>query len=125
MQQAVHSTGRLPRPRFVTLAANYPKKSMSRADLYEELGIGVLTNNPAYENTCGIRMSYAIAKSGVILGKGGLRINKGPLKGRRIEPGMRKLAEHLGARVSSLRRTGSGSGPLTRPASWARCVKGR
>ena len=45
--------------------------------------------------TCAMRMSIALAKAGVVLTKGGLRIQAGPHKGRRAEPSMRKLASHL------------------------------
>jgi len=40
-------------------------------------------------------MSYALTKAGAPLTKGGLKIQAGPYKGRRIEPSMRKLADHL------------------------------
>lgn len=83
------------KPNFVKLAAMYPRKSVSQKKLYEEIGIGELAGNPAYENTCGIRMSYALTRSGLFLKRGGLRINRGPYRGKRIEPGMRKLAEQL------------------------------
>lgn len=83
------------KPPFAVLAAAYPRKATKRAVLYEELGIGELTNKPEYENTCAIRMSYGVTKAGTYLIKGGLKINKGPYRGRRIEPSMRKLAEHL------------------------------
>jgi hypothetical protein len=95
MTQPVRAKGSGFRPQFAALAAAYPRNSIQRAVLYEELGIGELTTRPEYENTCGIRMSYAVTKAGVSLLKGGLRINKGAYKGRRIEPSMRKLAEHL------------------------------
>ncbi|MCC6070945.1 T6SS effector amidase Tae4 family protein [Massilia sp. GCM10020059] len=83
------------RPTYAALEVAYPSKSMPRAQLYEELGIGELTNKAEYENTCAIRLSYAVTKAGLALRKGGLRINKGVHKGKRIEPSMRKLAEHL------------------------------
>jgi hypothetical protein len=73
------------KPTYAALEAAYPRKSLLRAQLYDELGIGELTNRPEYENTCGIRMSYAVTRAGVSLRKGGLRINQGPYK----------LAEHL------------------------------
>ena len=83
------------RPTYGALEIAYPLKSMPRAELYDELGIGELTDKREYENTCAIRLSYAVTRAGMVLRKGGLRINKGPFAGRRIEPSMRKLAEHL------------------------------
>jgi hypothetical protein len=88
--------GRARRPSFATVRQAYPTTTaVSRPQLFHELGIEALIGDFAYENTCGIRMSYALTKAGVVLTRGGLRINKGPFQGRRIEPSMRKLAEHL------------------------------
>ncbi|GGC22996.1 T6SS effector amidase Tae4 family protein [Pseudoduganella buxea] len=92
-------TARLPsrvaKPSFATLAAAYPAKSMMLPALYTELGIEALIYDPAYQNTCAIRVSYALAKAGTPLRRGGLRINRGPHKGQRIEPGMKNLSEQL------------------------------
>ncbi|MEJ7805844.1 MAG: T6SS effector amidase Tae4 family protein [Telluria sp.] len=82
-------------PKYAALESAYPAKSVTRAALFEELGIGALIDNKAYTNTCAIRMSYAVTRAGVVLRKGGLKFNKGPYKGMRIEPGMQKLAMHL------------------------------
>lgn|GEM_PF-241476 len=84
------------RPSFASLRQAYPTtNAVSRAQLFQELGIESLIGDIKYENTCGIRMSYALTKAGTPLTRGGLRINKGPFQGSRIEPSMRKLAEHL------------------------------
>lgn len=84
------------KPRYALLKDGYPTaNAVKLPELYDELGIGALTNNAAYQNTCAIRMSYALAKAGLILKKGGLRINIGPHKGKRLEPSMKKLAEQL------------------------------
>ena len=88
---AVH----VKRPSFAAMEAAYPGHAQSREDLYRELGIEALLNNAAFMNTCGIRMSYALARAGSPLHKGGLKINKGPHQGARLEPNMRKLAEQL------------------------------
>lgn len=77
---------------FATLRAAYPRKSVRRAELYAEIGIEELIDVDAYKNTCGIRMSYAFTRAGMPLQRGGLRINKGPYKGARIEASMGKLA---------------------------------
>lgn len=84
------------RPSFAAVRAVFPtRKTVTRKMLFDEIGIEALMNDAAYENTCGIRMSYALTRAGVVLRKGGLRFNKGPFTGRRIEPGMRKLSDHL------------------------------
>lgn len=85
---------RVARPSFLDVEAAYPNNLPAPA-LFDEIGIGELIGNPAYRNTCAIRMSYALTKAGVTLPRGGLRINKGPLKGKRIEAGMRRLADQL------------------------------
>lgn len=85
---------RAARPSFADLEAAYPN-SLTPAALFDEIGIGELIRDPAYRNTCAIRMSYALTQAGLTLPRGGLRINKGPFKGKRIEAGMRKLANQL------------------------------
>lgn len=88
-------TGSEMKPSFANLRAAYPRKSEKRAALYAELGFEELTDVPAYMNTCGIRMSYAFTRAGFPLQHGGLKINKGPYKGARIEASMGKLAHQL------------------------------
>jgi hypothetical protein len=89
-------TSRAHRPTFAALEAAYPATSrIEQAELFQEIGIEALTGKIAYLNTCAIRMSYGLTKAGVTLKKGGLKINIGPHKGKRIEPSMKKLAEHL------------------------------
>ncbi len=83
------------RPPFSALVAKFPRKTISRAELYSEIGIEALVDDPQYSNTCAIRMSYALAQAGVFLAKGGLKINKGAYRNRRIEPSMRKLSNYL------------------------------
>ncbi len=73
--------------------ANY----MSGADVYKEIGYDIdklMKQNPAYENTCAVRVSLALIKSGVHF-SGRLRIKDGPYKGRMIEPGAKLLADQL------------------------------
>ena len=83
------------RPSFAAVRAAYPKHSTSRVQLFQELGFDALIPNVRYENTCAIRMSYALTKAGMPLLRGGLKINKGPFAGNRIEPSMRTLADQL------------------------------
>jgi len=86
---------RAARPAFADVEAAYPNRNLSAVDLFDEIGIGALIGDPAYRNTCAIRMSYALTRAGLTLPRGGLRINKGPFKGKRIEAGMRRLADQL------------------------------
>jgi hypothetical protein len=83
------------KPTYAALEAAYPRKSMTSGALFDELGIAELKNNVNYVNTCAIRMSYALARAGVVLRKGGLKYNRGPYKGMKIDPSMQTLAAHL------------------------------
>ncbi|MCA8321920.1 T6SS effector amidase Tae4 family protein [Burkholderia cepacia] len=69
-------------------------KTVSREALFQELGWQDLIQNPSYANTCAIRISVALVKSGITL-RGGLVIQKGPHRGRRIEAGQARLAKML------------------------------
>lgn len=84
------------RPAFTRLWAAYlPNYRVERPALYTELGIQTLNDDPSFTNTCAIRVSYALAKVGLPVTKGGLKIQAGPHKGKRLEPGMRNLANYL------------------------------
>jgi hypothetical protein len=53
------------------MKANYPNASIKSETLYNTKIKGRfvdLHNNPSYENTCAVRMSYALARSGIKLG---------------------------------------------------------
>lgn len=70
---------------------------ISREALFNELGYSeedLLSKNPAYQNTCAIRMSLALLKTSVNF-QGRLLIKSGPYKGRKIEPGAKLLADQL------------------------------
>ncbi|WP_431018562.1 hypothetical protein ACQ4K0_11495 [Burkholderia cepacia] len=72
-------------------------KTVSREALFQELGWQDLIQNQSYANTCAIRISVALVKSGITL-RGGLVIQKGPHRGRRIEAGQARLAKMLASR---------------------------
>lgn len=83
------------KPPFSILSSHYPgNKTVSREALFQELGWQDLIQNPSYANTCAIRISVALVKSGITL-RGGLVIQKGPHRGRRIEAGQARLAKML------------------------------
>ena len=69
----------------------------SEQDVYKEIGYdfdGLIKQNSAYVNTCAVRMSLALIKSGVDF-VGRLKIKDGPYKGKTIEPGAKLLADQL------------------------------
>ena len=56
------------RPPFHTLERNYPRHDdIDKAQLFHEIGWDDLIDNPDYDNTCAIRMSLALIKSGVLV----------------------------------------------------------
>jgi hypothetical protein len=86
------------RPLFHALELNYPPHDrIDKAQLFQEIGWDDLIKNIAYENTCAIRMSLALIKTGVHI-PGRIAIKKGPFKGRRIEPGQVSLSKMLAMR---------------------------
>lgn len=70
---------------------------VSEEDVYKEIGYkldDLMKQDPAYLNTCAVRMSLALIKSGVdFIGR--LKIKEGPYKGKMIEPGAKLLADQL------------------------------
>lgn len=80
---------------YVELQKNYPDNDrFPRARLLDELGWHDLKTNPAYANTCAIRMSYCLIRAGILL-PGRMRIKKGVHKGKLIEPGQLALSKIL------------------------------
>jgi hypothetical protein len=77
---------------YAALRANFSSnKVLKQPDLLRTLGWDDLVGNPAYDNTCAIRMSLALIKSGKAI-PGRLRIKKGPYQGKLIEMGQRNLS---------------------------------
>lgn len=70
---------------------------VSEEDVYKEIGYDLddlIKQNPAYINTCAVRMSLALIKAGVhFIGR--LKIKDGPHRGKTIEPGAKLLADQL------------------------------
>lgn len=70
---------------------------VSAEDVYKEIGYNLndlIRQNPAYENSCAVRMSLALIKAGVSF-IGRLKIKSGPHKGKMVEPGAKLLADQL------------------------------
>ena len=75
----------------------YHANFMGAAELYKSIGYDInnLTKqNSGYANTCAVRMSLALIKSGITF-TGRLKIKDGPHKGKMIEPGAKLLADQL------------------------------
>lgn len=80
------------RPSFDIMFKSYPRrKEHLREALYESLGWPDLKANPAFRDTCAIRLSVALAGAGVAI-RGRLLIKSGPLKGKPVEPGQKALS---------------------------------
>ena len=92
------------KPAFATLRSNHQSSDRTQTarfvdseSVYKEMGYDMadlLKQTPAYENTCAVRMSLALMRSGVTI-SGRLKIKAGPLKGRSVEPGAKLLADQL------------------------------
>lgn len=91
------------KPSFTLLKNNHYSATrenssyVSEEDVYKEIGYkldDLVKQNPAYLNTCAVRMSLALLKSGVDF-VGRLKIKDGPYKGKTFEPGAKLLADQL------------------------------
>ena len=80
---------------FAQLAKHYPTVAeFSHDALFVELGWHDLIRNPAFTNTCAIRLSYCLIRAGITI-PGRIKIKAGPHKGKLIEPGQVKLSNIL------------------------------
>lgn len=83
------------RPPFMVLRSNFASnKVVKKPELFAELGWDDLIHKPEYNNTCAVRISLALVKSGVPI-RGRFIIKNGVYKGRMIEPGQSRLAKML------------------------------
>lgn len=91
------------KPRFVTLKKNhyssdkYNPNFLGAEELYRKIGHDIedlKKQNPGYVNTCAVRMSLALLKSGVSF-VGRLKVKEGPFNGEKVEPGAKLLADQL------------------------------
>lgn len=81
------------KPPFAVLMQSYPREE--RAPLYAKIGWSDVVDNPAFLDTCATRMSIALLGAGVPILDASMKLNAGPLKGRRIEPGQARLSRAL------------------------------
>lgn len=84
---------------FAVLMASYPRKhtpdhknEVDHDALLRLIGWDDLINDPAYANTCAVRVSLALIRSGVHIPDGRMAIRAGTHKGKMIEPGQARLA---------------------------------
>jgi len=82
------------KPPFHQLRQLYPRKE-SREALFADIGWSDLDANPAYWDTCAIRMSTGLLRAGVDLPGARMRAKAGTIKGRWIEPGQARLSAIL------------------------------
>jgi len=78
---------------FATMWQNYPTEDHDA--LFKALGWDSLIDNANYTNTCAIRMSVCLLRSGVSVGGNDLLIQKGPLKGKGVKTRFNELANYL------------------------------
>ena len=83
------------KPLFATLKANHMGRQYLPPQVYDAIGHPELALDPAWFNTCAIRMSVALIASGMKIhaGPARLRIKTGPHKGEQVEPSQRVLSD--------------------------------
>lgn len=82
------------KPAFASLSRHYPDVE-SREDLLKRIGWGDVLDNPAFKDTCAIRMSVGLVGAGVSIPGARMSVKAGHLKGKSIEPGQAKLSQIL------------------------------
>ena len=76
-------------------SSNDMEKNFKRPEfVYSEIGYDINKLGSAYRNTCAVRMSLALLKTGVPF-SGRLKIKAGRFKGQYIEAGAKLLADQL------------------------------
>ncbi len=84
------------KPSFAKLNESYPRREpLPREALLASIGWSDVLFNPAFLDTCALRMSLTLVGSGVTLPGARMRVKAGALKGNRIEPGQAKLSRIL------------------------------
>lgn len=87
---------KMPSVPYRVLEANFPStRKVTPEALYASIGHVEKLNIPGWENTCAVRMSVALVKSGIAIAPGTLT-SKGPLhSGSRIESRQKHLTDFL------------------------------
>ncbi len=84
----------MTRPNFDALKRVYPRTT-DREKLFADIGWNDLVSNPAYWDTCAIRMSYGLLLAGVHLPGARMKAKGAVIPGKYIEPGQAKLSAIL------------------------------
>lgn len=82
------------KPFFEIVWRNYPR-SEKREPLFDQMGWADIKDHPGYQDTCAIRMSVALTRSGMALPGASMRAKAGTVKDKRIEPRQRDLSNIL------------------------------
>lgn len=90
-------------PAAVLVKAYPRKRDIDHDALFRLLGWDDLIPDPAYANSCAVRLSLALIRAGVRTPDGRIAIKAGLHKGKMIEPGQAKLSAIL-SRPSMLGR---------------------
>jgi hypothetical protein len=89
----------MAKPLYATVRVNFSStKVVTKEELYKEIGWEDLIDKSAWNNTCAVRMSLALVKSGLNI-RGNMRVNKGPYKGKSIETNQVRLAKLLKSQI--------------------------
>jgi hypothetical protein len=81
---------------FPVLMKGYPRKrDIEHDELFHLLGWDDLIKNPAYTNTCAIRLCLGLLRAGVHIPDGRIAVKIGTHKGKMIEPGQARLSAIL------------------------------
>jgi hypothetical protein len=84
------------KPTYSMMRINYPYRELyHRGMLLALLGWDDLLENESYKDTCAMRMSYALARSGVRLVGARMKGKGKTVNGLPIEPGQAKLSQIL------------------------------
>ena len=84
------------KPPYAVLRSKYPdRRSVSAEEIYMWIGHPDLATTVGWENTCALRMSLALVRSGVHVAPGRLRVTAGECKGHMLEPGQAALSRFL------------------------------
>lgn len=91
------------KPLFAVLKANHMGRPFMPPQVYDAIGHPELALDPAWFNTCAVRMSIALVAAGMKIrtGPAKLRIKVGPHKGEQLEPSQRVLSHFLAHEIGA------------------------
>jgi len=88
------------RPPFALMHMHYPdNRNVTANELYMWIGHPDYASQPAWENTCAIRMSLALNGAGIVTPCSRLVVKSGKYKGRQLQPSQRELSRFLAQRA--------------------------